>query len=154
MTRISTTSGAYIDIPVGLYTVDQYNIVLETLTDMPSAEAFFGGLGLSPRIFPVDLTNFRQVRIWARVTTTNASLNTPRLRVRYKTGARTAILTDYADIGTTEVSASLAANNNNPPSWVDLAAAAKAPVWVTVTTIGGNDVIDGAVSTVRVEYRD
>jgi hypothetical protein len=132
--------------------IDPYSTVTSTLTDQANAEAFY--TQANGMIHLVDLTLFRQVRLLVRVGTGSASTNTPRLRVRYKTGAFSTTVGAFSDIGTSEVSCSLTTATTLASSWIDLAAGAKADVWVAVTQLGGDSGADPAISLVNVQYRD
>lgn len=100
----------------------------------------------------VELSAMQQVRLTIRVTTASASANTPKLRLRYKTTFSPSV-TDYADIGTSEVSCSLSATGLITSSWIDLAAGAKADVFVIVEQLGGDGSAQPIVGAVSAEYR-
>lgn len=100
----------------------------------------------------VDLTNAHQIRLGARVGVGSASANNPRLILRYYTSL-SATASDWLDIGTSEVSASLASTGIARSSWIDIAALAKADVFVTIISDGGNGTADPEFSAAYFEVR-
>ena len=105
-------------------------------------------------IIQVDLTHYTQCRLMARVTTGSASVNTPRIRARYYTSfSTTANAADYVDIGTSEVSSSVASTGMITSSWIDLAAGAKADVFVTIDQIGGDSSATPAIGQLQIYFR-
>jgi len=120
-----------------------------TLTNHAETGEFFANSNRN--VFRIDLTGYDRVRISCRVTTASASVNSPRLRVRYRTAFSTT-LSNYSDIGTSEVAASLSSTGHASSSKISLAAGAKADVWVTVEQIGGDGAEDPVVAAVAVEF--
>ena len=100
----------------------------------------------------VDLTNAHQIRFGARVGVGSASANSPRLILRYYTSL-SATASDWIDIGTSEVSASLTSTGIARSSWIDIAALAKADVFVTIISDGGNGTADPEFSAAYFEVR-
>ena len=101
----------------------------------------------------VPLTGMTQVRMVGVQAVTSASVNTPKVILKYKTGAYSATLGDYAAIGTSSVELSLARTGAKDTGWIDLAAGAKADVWVTLTELGGNGVADPAFGSLHVLFK-
>jgi hypothetical protein len=124
-----------------------------TLTDQTNAAAFLAGSNRN--IWKADLARHREVRITARVNTASASANSPRLIARYKTVASgfSTTVGDYVDIGTSEVSASLSALGVISSSWIDLAAAAQADVFLTIVQAGGDGAADPRYGMLGLEFR-
>ena len=105
-------------------------------------------------IIQVDLTHYTQCRLMARVTTGSTSPNTPRIRARYYTSfSTTTNAADYVDIGTSEVSSSVASTGMVTSSWTDLAAGAKADVFVTIDQIGGDSLATPAIGQLQIYFR-
>lgn len=121
-----------------------------TLTTHPSTQQFLGNS--SRNVQAIDLTGYSHARLSIRVTTLSGSANTPKLRLRYRT-AFSATVTDYSDIGTSEVSCSLAATGLIVSAWIDLAAGAKADVFVLVEQLGGDSAASPVVGSIAAEFR-
>jgi hypothetical protein len=125
-----------------------------TLTNQALAEQFFSNSNRN--ITRVDLTYFNQVRIVVRVVTGSASVNNPRLRVKYAIGFTT-VIASYANIGTgaAEVAAALNLSGIADSGWVDIDSAAQTEdTFITVTQQGGDGVLDPAVAMVLVYFRN
>lgn len=103
-------------------------------------------------IIQADLTHYTQCRVMARVTTGSASANTPRIRVRYHTSFSTT-LTDFIDIGSSEVSASVTSTGMITSSWINLASGAKADVFITIDQLGGDSSATPAIGQLQVYFR-
>lgn len=100
----------------------------------------------------VDLTNAQQVRFGVRVAVGSASANSPRLILRYFTSL-SATASDWLDIGTSEVSASLTSTGIIRSAWINITALAKADVYVTIISDGGNGTADPEYSAPFFETR-
>lgn len=100
----------------------------------------------------VDLTNYTQCRLMARVTTGSASVNTPRVRVRYYTAFSTTI-GDFVDAGTSEIASSVASTGMITSSWIDLATGAKADIFLIVDQVGGDGSATPAIGQLQVYFR-
>lgn len=120
------------------------------LTNQANAENFLAAV--SRDITVLDLTTYTQCRLVTRVQTGSASANNPRLRLRYHTAFSTAV-TDYVDIGTSEVATSLASAGLADSGWISLAAGAKADDYVTVTQLGGDGVADPVIGFINAYFR-
>lgn len=120
------------------------------LTNQANAENFLAAV--SRDITVLDLTTYTQCRLVTRVQTNSASANNPRLRLRYHTAFSTTV-TDYVDIGTSEVATSLASTGLADSGWINLATGAKADVYVTVTQIGGDGAADPVIGFINAYFR-
>ena len=120
-----------------------------TLTDQAEAEQFLANS--SAALQKLDLTEYSQVRLIARVTTASASVNTPQVDFAFKAGAFSTTPGDYTEVAGVE--ASLAAVGLVASAWVDLPAAARADVFLAVLQRGGDGVADPAVGRVEVQFR-
>lgn len=121
-----------------------------TLTNQSNAENFLAAV--SRAVTLLELSTYTQVRLVTRVQTGSASANSPRLRLRYRTAFSTTV-TDYSDIGTSEVSTSLTSTGVIDSGWVNITALAKADVYVTVTQIGGDGVADPVIGFINAYFR-
>lgn len=101
----------------------------------------------------VPLTGLTQVRLVGVQVTTSASVNTPKVKLKYKTGAYSSTVGDYADIGVSSVEHSLAGTGARDTGWIDLATGAKAEVWVTLTELGGDGVADPAYGSLYAYFK-
>lgn len=120
------------------------------LTNQANAEAFLAAVSRDVTI--LDLTTYTECRLVTRVQTASASVNSPRLRLRYHTAFSTTV-TDYSDIGTSEVSTSLAATGVIDSGWISLVSGAKADVFVTVTQLGGDGAADPVIGFINAYFR-
>lgn len=122
-----------------------------TLTDQAQAEEFLGGSS-GRAIQLLDLTDFSEVRLVARVVTASTSTNTPKIAAKFK-ATFDATVGNYAILGTSAVEVSLAATGLIASSWVPLAAAAKADVVVCLAGSGGDADKDPVVGSVVLQFR-
>lgn len=120
------------------------------LTNQANAENFLAAV--SRDVTVLDLTTYTQCRLVTRVQTNSASANNPRLRLRYHTAFSTTV-TDYVDIGTSEVATSLTSTGLADSGWINLATGAKADVYVTVTQIGGDGAADPVIGFINAYFR-
>lgn len=120
------------------------------LTNQANAENFLSAV--SRDVTLLELTTYTQVRLVTRVQTNSASANNPRLRLRYRTSFSTTV-TDYSDIGTSEVATSLASTGVIDSGWIDLVSGAKADVYVTVTQLGGDGAADPVIGFVNAYFK-
>lgn len=121
-----------------------------TLTNQANAEQFLGNSDRN--IKQVDLTDFTEYRLCARVVTASASANSPRLYAQYHTSFTTTVAT-HSDLGASEVALSLAAAGAVKTAWTAIVAGAKADVFLTVMQNGGNGSADPALGNVEVQFR-
>lgn len=121
-----------------------------TWANMPAAATLFASSARHVR--KLDLTNYTQ----ARLTMTKASVAGvagSKIILRYYT-AWSATASDYLDIGTSEISlATDGGIDGLVSSWVDLAAGAKADVWIGVIGTGGDGAVDPTFGTISAEFR-
>lgn len=121
-----------------------------TLTNQANTLQFLGNSNRN--ILKADLSRYSKVRIVARVVTLSASVNSPRVIVRYITTFSTTAA-NFLDIGTSEVNASLSATGVVTSSWIDLSANAKADVFITILQHGGDGVADPALGPIMVQFK-
>lgn len=133
-----------------LHMVIPFSIGASSWSNMPAAATFFLGIATSLK---VDLTGFTQVRIGFHIGST-AGYAGSKLIARYSTSF-TVTASDPSDIGATEVSAALDGSTNTyaVSSWVNLAAGAKADVWVCIIGTGGDGAIDPQIRWCTLEFK-
>lgn len=119
-----------------------------TLTDVAAGDAFLGKSNSNIR--RADLSYFTQVRFHCRVT--GAATAGTLIKLRYRTSFSTTI-GDYVDIGTSAVQVDLAATGHSTSSWIDLAAGAKADVYLAPVQTGGDGATDPAIRWLAAEFR-
>ena len=120
------------------------------LTNQANATQFLANTDAN--IMKVDLTRFTQVKLTVRVALGSASANTPKVRLRYSTSFTTTA-TNYSDIGTSEVGASLTTAGFVDSGWIDLAAGAKADVYIAIIQTGGDGAADPALGLTHAHFR-
>jgi hypothetical protein len=98
----------------------------------------------------MPLAGFTQIRLIGVQAVTSASVNNPKCRLVYKTGAFSSTLGQFSNIGTSEVSVSLTGTGAKDSGWIDLAEAAKADVWIGLTESGGDAAADPAWGNLHV----
>ncbi len=141
----SIASNAMFDIAI--HSAGNSNI---TWTNMP-ATADFPASNARTRT-KVDLTYFTQCRIVVGMQGTAGSAGS-KIAARYYT-SDSATATDYLDIGTSEVSATItAANSVTTSSWINLASGAKADVWLAAIGLGGDGVVDPTVGSIHLQFK-
>jgi len=110
-------------------------------------------LGQSYTIQQADLVGYSQARMWHRTYTNSASGNTPKFRLEYYTSYSTTI-GDYAQMGTSEISTSLASYGLQDSGWIDLAAGAKINNCAfAVIQTGGDSSATPRAANIHVEFR-
>lgn len=120
------------------------------LTNQPAAQQFL--MNTARYSMNLDLTSFQRIRLNAYKDTV-AGAASAKLVVIYKAGAWSATIGNWSPIGVSEVG--VAINVQNQPlssGWIDLAAGAKADVWVSVAQVGGDGVLDPAFGTIALEF--
>lgn len=123
-----------------------------TLTNSPVAARI--ALGQPTRMVKlVPLAGHTQVRMTGVQVTTSASANTPVLRLRYKTGAYSATLGDYLQLGATEVEFTLTGTGARDTGWIDLVAGATGDIQVALIEAGGDAAADPAMGHVHAFFR-
>lgn len=121
-----------------------------TLTNMALALAFLGG---SHRYATkADLTSYTQCRLLVNKQGT-AGAAASKIILRYRTAFSTTT-TDWLDIGTSEVNCAINVTNTVIASnWVNLAAGAKADVFITVLCSGGDGALDPVLGNVIAQFK-
>ncbi len=121
-----------------------------TWTNMPLAATLL--FGSTRHIGQLDLSKRTQARFMMTKGSV-AGASGSKIILRYHT-AWSSNVGDYLDIGTSEVS--LPTNGGIDglvTSWIDLAAGAKADVWIAVVGSGGDGALDPTFGTIRAEFR-
>ena len=122
-----------------------------TLSNQATAEQFLGNSNRN--VTKADLTNYTQVRLLTRIVTVSASVNSPKILVKYKTTFDTTI-GNYSAIGTSAVECSIFTGATFcDTGWVNLAAGAKADVFITVAMSGGDAAADPALGNTAVQFK-
>ena len=118
---------------------------------MLAALSGFNGV-VAAAAMPEDLTGYTQVRFTIIMGSVGGNAGSKAI-LRYKTTSFSATATDYSDIGTSEVSVSIASSGVVVTTgWVPLADGAKADVWVAVLGSGGDGAIDPTFRLIKAEY--
>ena len=120
------------------------------LTNQASTLQFLGNT--DSNISLQDLSRFDQVRFTVRIVNASASANTPKIILRYST-SYTTVAANYSNIGTSEVSASMASATLVDTGWIDLASGAKADVYVAVLQSGGDGAADPRIGLAYAHFR-
>ena len=114
-----------------------------TYTNAPNSVDFWAAN--SRAVTAVDLTDFRQARLVVGVNTASASANTPTVRLMYRATFSTTAA-DYATAAASgNIEQSIASQGVFASAWADLAAGAKASVFVFGASTGGDGVADPSV---------
>jgi hypothetical protein len=117
----------------------------------PQTEQFLKNLNINIQL--ADLSTYSQVRLFCRIYTTSASSRNPRLIAKYHTSYTTTVGT-FSDIGTSEVSVSLASYTLANSGWIDLDNDAKIDdCYITVTQEGGDSSATPRISSLMMEFR-
>ena len=121
-----------------------------TWTNMPAAVTFFSGS--HRHVTRADLTNYSQVRFVVNKQGT-AGQSGSKLILRYRTAFSTTV-GNYSDIGASEVSVAVDTTNTVlSTAWTDLAAGAKADVFVCIAGSGGNGTIDPIFGSISAQFK-
>lgn len=120
------------------------------LTNQANATQFLANS--NSNITKLDLTRFSQVKLTVMVSVGSASANSPAVSLRYST-TYTTTASSYLAIGTSAVSASLATSTLVDTGWIDLAAGAKAEVFVAIIQTGGDGAADPRVGMIHAHFR-
>lgn len=122
-------------------------------TNMPTALSFFlSSATVGKSIQRVDLTGYTQVRLRVNKQGT-AGAAASKLILRYYTAWSEAVA-NYLDIGTSEVSVAVNVTNSYlDTGWVNLAAGAKADVFLALLGSGGDIALDPAFGAVVAEFK-
>jgi len=117
---------------------------------MPAAVTFFSGS--HRHVTRADLTNYSQVRFVVNKQGT-AGQSGSKLILRYRTAFSTTV-GNYSDIGASEVSVAVDTTNTVlSTAWTDLAAGAKADVFVCVVGSGGDGVLDPRFGNIAAQFK-
>lgn len=122
----------------------------EVLTDMAAAATLLRASPASAK--KMDLTNFTECRIVCVMGGVAAPAG-GKCIAKFKTtlGANDAA---YAALGTSAVEAAMdTADTATASAWIPLAAAAKADVFVAVSTSGGDGAVDPVLGNLEVQFR-
>lgn len=123
-----------------------------TMTNATQAERFAGNS--NRHIVYADLTYYTQVRLLVNVVTASASVNTPKMRVKYATTFTT--VGGFSTLGSSEIEVSVFTGTGGTiqdTGWVNLVTNAKAGVYLAMTEVGGDATADPAVGTVILMFR-
>lgn len=123
-----------------------------SLTNMAAAAAIFP-LDSKRAIRKFDLTNYTQARLIVNVATGATIIG--KLVAKYKTSLiyATVVATDFSDLGTSEISCSVVTAGVIDSGWINLAAGAKADVFIVPITIDGTGALTPAVGAVDIEFK-
>lgn len=128
-----------------------------TWTSMPAAATIWLGSSRWNQISKVDLTNYTQARIMFVLGTSGAGLSAAKLIARYATAlSATPVVGDFSnDVGTSEISATFTTGGNTVllSSWVNLAAGAKADVFLCIVGSGGDGATSPTFGSVHLQVR-
>jgi hypothetical protein len=121
---------------------------------MPVALSFWLSTAtVAKGVTKADLSGFTQVRLLVNKQGT-AGAAASKLILRYKASPFTQTVANYADIGTSEVSVATNVQNSFlETEWVNLAAGAKADVFVALVGSGGDGALDPAFGAVVAEFK-
>ena len=121
-----------------------------TFTNQTNAEAFASTILLGS-IF--DTTGFTEVKLSTVVSVASASVNTPRIILKYN-NSYSATLGNYSAIGTSEVSVSMSTVGVFETAWIPLAAGAIGTgKHLRLTVAGGDGAADPQVAMVYCNFR-
>ena len=121
-----------------------------TWSNMPVAATFL--FGSHRHITKADLSGYTQCRLIANKQGT-AGAAASKLMLRYAASFSTTV-GSYSDIGTSEVSVAVNVTNNVLDSgWVNLAAGAKADVFIAVVGSGGDGVLDPQFGSIKAQFK-
>lgn len=125
-----------------------------TWTNMPAALSFWLSTAtVAKGVTKVDLTGYSQVRLLVNKQGTSGAAAS-KLILRYKATPFTQTVANYSDIGTSEVSVATNVNNVfSETAWIDLAAGAKADVFLALLGSGGDGTLDPAFGQVTAEFK-
>ena len=123
---------------------------------MPSAEQLFP-LGNKHAIIKQDLTGYTQARLVANIVAGTASVNTPKLKAKFKTTLTytTDVSTDFSELGTggSEIAISFTTAGVIVSSWVNLTDLAKTNVYLAMAHIGGDAATTPAMGSVLLQVK-
>jgi hypothetical protein len=120
-----------------------------TMTNQANSEQYLANNARNQLWF--DASGYDSVRLIANVTTTSASVNTPRLYIQYSSNGTT-----WTTIGTgtgTQVVSLATPADLKKTSWIILPAGAKTDIRFRVTQHGGDGVADPVVGKVSIQFK-
>ena len=123
-----------------------------TMTNQPNTLEILTSANPGLFISRIDLTNFTEVMLQIHVFTASGSGNTPRVILGYST-TYTVAPGSYSDIGTSAVTCSMSSTGIIQSGWIALAAGAKADVYISGLTAGGNGTSDPVIQGVVAFFR-
>ena len=123
-------------------------------TNMPAAESFlFSTSSAAKATHKLDLTSYTQARLLVQKTAV-AGAAASKLLLKYATTYVNSVASLAGNIGTSEVSVPVNVLNALQDSgWVNLAAGAKAEVFIYVTGSGGDGALDPQFGTIVAEFK-
>ena len=123
-------------------------------TNMPAALSFWLSTAtVAKGTTRVDLTNYTQVRLLVNKQGT-AGAAAAKLILRYKAAPWTQVVANYSDIGASEVSVAINVQNSFLDSgWINLAAGAKADVFIDLLGSGGDGTVDPAFGYIAAAFK-
>ena len=122
-------------------------------TNMPLALSFFFGTASAAKhIQKIDLTGYSQVRLLVFKSAVAGTADSKLILLYASAFSQTA--GDYSNIGTSEVSVAINVQNTFlDTGFIDLAAGAKADVFVALLGSGGNSALDPQFGIIEAEFK-
>ncbi|MEO6513265.1 MAG: hypothetical protein ABIR37_01140 [Candidatus Saccharimonadales bacterium] len=133
------------------YTINAASAAVATFTNMPAADAFL--FSSTRHIVLADLSGMTYVRLKVNKQTT-AATSGAKLTLRYSPTFST-VVSDYIDIGITEVSVGVdVVNQYLTSSWVEIDSTALCyeDVYLAVVGSGGNGTLDPTFGNISVSF--
>lgn len=121
-----------------------------TLTNQALAESFIPAANRR-LVNKIDLTDYTEVRLVGNVGVLSAVVGS-QVNLQYHTSFSTTV-SDYSPIGTSAVAISLEATGATATAWVPLVAAARADVFITLVSVGGDGAADPAIASMHAQFR-
>lgn len=113
-----------------------------SITNAPSAERFLHNNAFSHvKPFP-DADQFTHARVVGYVSSASTSTNSPKMTLKYKTGAWSSTVGDYADLGVTPIECALSSVGLIDSGWIAKAAGFTGDCLIAITEQGGDGVAD------------
>lgn len=105
------------------------------VTNYPSTLTLLGSASRS--ITKFDLTNYTKCRLVGRIQTGGTTSGV--LKIMYLSGSFSGTITNYFDLGTSEISVPVTNNDTPASNWIDLAAGAKGDVFLAPAELNGDN---------------
>lgn len=122
-----------------------------TWATMPAAETIFLGSARWNQVAQADLSNYTQCRLSFVIGA--AGVSGAKIKAKFATAFSTTV-GSYSDLGTSEVSCVLTAGSTHASSgWVNLAAGAKADIFLILTGSGGDGVVSPTIGNAHIQFR-